>query len=78
LLSFAIVYFFESGLFNGLQPIQIKKSSPLLSSVSSAAPVLNHAAAGGAEFDGDWEINNTDSGFSQHNVACFRSPEYAT
>jgi hypothetical protein len=28
LLSFAYIYFFESGLFNGLQPIQIKKSSP--------------------------------------------------
>jgi hypothetical protein len=25
LLSFAYVYFLESGLFNGLQPIQIKK-----------------------------------------------------
>jgi hypothetical protein len=28
LFSFAADYFFESGLFNGLQPIQIKKSPP--------------------------------------------------
>jgi hypothetical protein len=28
LLSFAYVYFLESGLFNELQPIQIKKSAP--------------------------------------------------
>jgi hypothetical protein len=32
LLSFAIVYFFESGLFNGLRPIQIKKFSPYCNS----------------------------------------------
>jgi hypothetical protein len=30
LLSFASVYFFESGLFNGLQPIQIKKFPAVL------------------------------------------------
>jgi hypothetical protein len=29
LLSFTYVYFFESGLFNGLRPIQIKKSFPV-------------------------------------------------
>ena len=29
-LSFASVYFFESSLFNGLRPIQIKKSDPRL------------------------------------------------
>jgi hypothetical protein len=29
LLSFAYVYFLESGLFNALRPIQIKKSFPL-------------------------------------------------
>ena len=28
MLSFTNVYFFESGLFNGLQPIQIKKVTP--------------------------------------------------
>jgi hypothetical protein len=28
LLSFTYVYFFESGLFNGLRPIQTKKSFP--------------------------------------------------
>jgi hypothetical protein len=30
LLSFANVYFFESGLFNGLRAIQIKKIFPCL------------------------------------------------
>jgi hypothetical protein len=29
LLSFTNVYFFESGLFNGLRPIQVKKIAPL-------------------------------------------------
>jgi hypothetical protein len=29
LLSFAFFYFCESGLFNGLRPIQIKKSFPV-------------------------------------------------
>jgi hypothetical protein len=29
LLSFTFIYFSESGLFKGLQPIQIKKSFPL-------------------------------------------------
>jgi hypothetical protein len=29
LLSFTYVYFFESGLFNGLRLIQIKKSFPV-------------------------------------------------
>jgi hypothetical protein len=33
LLSFANVYFFESGLFNGLRPIQIKKIFSVLSPV---------------------------------------------
>jgi hypothetical protein len=33
LLAFASVYFFESGLFNGLRPIQIKKSFPSFGSV---------------------------------------------
>ena len=32
MLSLANVYFFEPGLFNGLQPIQIKKSFPVSSS----------------------------------------------
>jgi hypothetical protein len=32
-LSFAFIYFLESGLFNGLWPIQIKKSFPPFGSV---------------------------------------------
>jgi hypothetical protein len=34
LLSFTIVYFFESGLFNGLQAIQIKKFPRVSGSVN--------------------------------------------
>jgi hypothetical protein len=30
LLSFAFIYFSESGLFNGLRPIQIKKTAAFL------------------------------------------------
>jgi len=40
-LSFVFIYFSESGLFKGLQPIQIKKSSPSHSvrkNVSSRCP----------------------------------------
>jgi hypothetical protein len=40
MLSFANVYFFESGLFNGLQPIQIKKSFLFQSSTASASFLL--------------------------------------
>jgi hypothetical protein len=36
LLSFAYVYFFESGLFNGLRPIQIKKFPRLLAQFRSS------------------------------------------
>jgi hypothetical protein len=39
LLSFANVYFFESGLFNGLQPIQIKISCSIRFPKKSGAPV---------------------------------------
>jgi hypothetical protein len=55
------------GRFNKKNPF------PLLSSVSNAAPVLNHATK---RSDGDWEINSIEIGFSQHNVVCFRSLEY--
>jgi hypothetical protein len=37
LLAFTSVYFFESGLFNGLQPIQIKKIFPVFR-LSSGRP----------------------------------------
>jgi hypothetical protein len=56
LLSFAYVYFFESRLFNGLQPIQIKNfpvSHGLEQNVSSAflpshSPLLRSAPLFGA------------------------------
>jgi hypothetical protein len=43
LLSFAYVYFFESGLFNGLQLIQIKKSFP--SQAVKCVPLSRRRAA---------------------------------
>jgi hypothetical protein len=47
LLSFASVYFFESGLFNGLQPIQIKKFPSVL---RLATPVVLKDISGGMSF----------------------------
>ncbi len=63
----------------GYSRFKIKKSFPLLPSVSNAAPVLNLAAKARRRVAAaNWEINSTDLGFSQHNVVRFRSPEYAT
>src|ERR1700722_4418363 len=39
MLSFTNVYFFESGLFNGLQPIQIKNPDTLFETVRLACQV---------------------------------------
>jgi hypothetical protein len=36
MLAFTSVYFFESGLFNGLQPIQIKKTGGAYSGAQRA------------------------------------------
>jgi hypothetical protein len=47
LLSFASVYFFESGLFKGLQPIQIKKFHSVL---RLATPVVLKDISGGMYF----------------------------
>jgi hypothetical protein len=46
LLAFASVYFLESGLFNGLRPIQIKKSYPFrLPSISQARSLCHPIGA---------------------------------
>jgi hypothetical protein len=47
-LSFAFIYFSESGLFNGLRRIQVKKSGLVSSSLQnvSSAPLLVLIAAG--------------------------------
>jgi hypothetical protein len=42
MLSFTNVYFFESGLFNGLQPIQIKNPDFLLQAASLARQVAGN------------------------------------
>jgi hypothetical protein len=47
LLSFTSVYFFESGLFNGLQPIQIKNFFPLWRLALQVAHPLPRPSAGG-------------------------------
>jgi hypothetical protein len=71
LLSFANVYFLESGLFNGLQPIQIKKFSSVL---RLAPSVVLEDISGGMSFtflpptgarlrSGEWEDYSTDPGF---------------
>jgi hypothetical protein len=61
LLSFAIVYFSESGLFNGLQPIQIKKilSAVTLSLERRTGPQPRRQSKATVR-GGDWEINSTD------------------
>jgi hypothetical protein len=69
MLSFANVYFLESGLFNGLQPIQIKKSSPVildLESYDRVLPQLHPPTARG--FDPANESCSTDSDYRKENV----------
>jgi hypothetical protein len=48
LLSFIFIYFSESGLFNGLRPIQIKKSVPrFLPRTEMSQAIVSHMSAGG-------------------------------
>jgi hypothetical protein len=54
LLSFTIVYFLESGLFNSLQAIQIKNSAPS-QLASEVVPETSRS--------GDWENYSTNPGF---------------
>jgi hypothetical protein len=69
LLSFTIVYFLESGLFNSLQAIQIKNFAPsqLASEVvreTSLIPSFSwHAAHKAQRRSGDWESYSTAPGF---------------
>jgi hypothetical protein len=71
MLSFAYVYFLESGLFNGLQPIQIKKSFPVSRCVSNvigapfASPLSPRAASTGSS---NRNINSTHSGLRKENA----------
>jgi hypothetical protein len=73
-LSFPFIYFSESGLFNGLRPIQIKKLSPV-----SASPQMTESDSGShllcaalilrRPLDPASREHSTRSSFSETNVA---------
>jgi hypothetical protein len=60
-LSFPFIYFSESGLFNELRPIQIKKFSSLFSCALSVGIT-------GGQGSGDLRKASTDSVFRKLNV----------
>jgi hypothetical protein len=84
-LGFAFCYFSESGLFNALPPIQIKKSGPVSRNVQTVSDVFSSpslltllaAPPAGSTSSPRMETYSTDFCFIKAFVAGFRNPKAA-